>query len=220
MVQLGHLYWNRGDLERAEGIYRAALDQQADYIHAQAGMARILAARGQNAQAITLYSEVTQRLPLPEYLLALGELYEAQGRTADAASQYDLIDVIQQLNGSAGMNVDLELAWFNADHGDPALALEQAEAAYAVRPTIFAADALGWALYRTGRYADAAPYAAESLRLGTRDARLHFHAGMIAHALGDGTRARELLAEALEINPHFSLIDAPVAKATLAQIGE
>ena len=86
------------------------------------------------------------------------------------------------------------------------------------RTPVIAADALAWALYRNGRYAEAEPYAVESLRLGTRDAKLHFHAGMIAHALGDEGRARELLSTALTINPHFSPIGAPLAESTLAEI--
>ncbi len=43
----------------------------------------------------------------------------------------------------AGVIVDLELALFEADHGDPAAALELAEAGYAATPTVRAADALG-----------------------------------------------------------------------------
>ncbi|MCB0088380.1 MAG: tetratricopeptide repeat protein, partial [Caldilineaceae bacterium] len=51
-VQLGHLYFNRGDLETAQAVYLAALAQRSDYIHAQAGLARIQAARGEYDTAI------------------------------------------------------------------------------------------------------------------------------------------------------------------------
>jgi hypothetical protein len=42
---------------------------------------------------------------------------------------------------------------------------------------------------------------------------------MIQAKLGDRTRARLLLTEALDINPHFSIQYAPVAQATLAKLG-
>ena len=44
---------------------------------------------------------------------------------------------------------------------------------------------------------------ADALRLGTRDARLLFHAGMIHKALGDPDRARDYLGQALALNPRF-----------------
>ena len=56
--------------------------------------------------------------------------------------------------------------------------------------------------------------------LGTPDARIHFHAGMISYARGDNASARQHLTLALEINPHFSLLHASEARATLAALGK
>ena len=112
----------------------------------------MLVARGRTAEAITIYKKVLERLPLPEFAIALGELYESLGRTKEAEEQYALVRAMQQLNASAGMNVDMELALFDADHGsDAAATVRRARAAYAARPGIYAADALAWALYRAGR---------------------------------------------------------------------
>ena len=55
-----------------------------------------------------------------------------------------------------------------------------------------------------------------ALRLGTRDAMLHYHAGMIAYALNDRATARHHLSEALRLNPAFSIRYAPQAEALLA----
>ena len=57
------------------------------------------------------------------------------------------------------------------------------------------------------------------MALGYRNASFAFHAGMIQARLGDRDAARRLLTEALDINPHFSIRYAPVAKATLARLG-
>jgi hypothetical protein len=49
------------------------------------------------------------------------------------------------------------------------------------------------------------------LRLGTQDARLFYHAGKIALALGKQDEAAANLSRALEINPYFSILLAPDA---------
>ena len=107
-----------------------------------------------------------------------------------------------------------------ADHpapgADPRAPIAQARAALAARPSIYAHDALAWALYRAGEYEEAWREIDLALRLGTRDAMLHFHAGMIARARGDEPAAREHLGAALRINPFFSVRYAPEARAALA----
>lgn len=219
MTHLGHLYFNSGDLVQAAAIYEQVLAMRNDYPFALEGMARIRAAQGDTMAAIAQYQALTKRLPLPQFVIALGELYEATGGIAAAQEQYDLVAVMQQLNAASGMNVDLEMALFNANHGtDHAAIVEEVRAAYAYRPTIYAADALAWSLYQNGDYEKAWHYSQEAVRLGTQDATLHFHAGMIAAARQDHRAAREHLAHALAINPHFSPLDGPVAHTTLASL--
>jgi len=219
-VQLGNLYFNRGDLTNAEAIYQKAWAVRPDYAYAQAGIARVQAAQGNLSDAITTYAAIVQRLPLPEMVITLGEWYAADGNQKAAQQQFDLVNVIQQLNTGVGMDVDLELALFNANHGDPALAEQQARAVYERRPTIYAADTLAWALYQNGKAAEAQPLIEQAMRLGTRDALLYFHAGLIANALGDKPAAQEHLQQALTINPHFSVRYAPEAKAHLDTLVE
>lgn len=218
-VQLGHLYWNSGRLDEAEQLYYQALQLRKDYPYALAGVGRIQAARRDFADAIALYEQLARRLPLPEFVVTLGELYTVTGQVDRANQQYDLVRTMQKLNAASGMNVDLELAAFEVHHGsDPVAALAQAQAAYAGRPTIYAADTLAWAYYRSGDYANAQRYSTEALRLGTRDALLHFHAGLIAAAQGQTPAARQHLRTALAINPAFSLTFAPEAESMLVEL--
>ena len=56
--------------------------------------------------------------------------------------------------------------------------------------------------------------------LGTRDALLHYRAGVIYQAAGDPARARRHLAESLAINPGFSPVDAEDARERLHDLGD
>ena len=116
--------------------------------------------------------------------------------------------------------MDLELALFEADHGQNLRdALTRARDAYTKRPSIHAADVLAWTLYQTSSHAEADKFSRESLRLGTRDPLMWYHAAMIALKLNDTARARELLQNALAQNPHFSILYAPRAQQQLDQLG-
>lgn len=218
-VLIGNLYFTKGDIETAESIYQASLDASPNFVWALAGMARVQAANGQLDEAIDLYQRAVDQIPLPEFVIALGEAQEAAGLSEIAADTYDLVEAIQALFEANGVNTDLDLALFAANHGDdPAAAVELAQAAYDQQPSIKAADALGWALFKAGRLDEAEQYAAEALRLGTRDGLFLYHAGLIAKARGELDTARDRLSQAFEVNPHFSPLYEPLARAALEEI--
>jgi tetratricopeptide (TPR) repeat protein len=155
-------------------------------------------------------------IPIPEFVIALGDLYQVSGQEKKANQQYQLLITIEKLHRANGVDMDMEIALFNADHDrnlEETLAL--AREAYANRPSIHGADVLAWALYKTGNYEEARQYSEEELQLGTKDALKHFHAGMIALKLGDKPQAREYLEHALAINPHFSVLYADEAREIL-----
>jgi Flp pilus assembly protein TadD len=87
----------------------------------------------------------------------------------------------------------------------------RARGARAARPSIYGDDLLAWALARSGRCAEARPWSRRALRLGTHDALLFFHRGMIERCLGHGSEARAWLARAMTLNPAFSTRWAPLA---------
>ena len=101
---------------------------------------------------------------------------------------------------------------------NPAAALALAEREQQARRDIYADDLLAWALYRNGRARDAVEPMRRALRLGTRDAKLFFHAGMIHRDLGELDTARDYLRRALTTNPHFHVLLAPLAVRTLRAI--
>ena len=188
----GGLELDRGNPAAAEGAYRAALAASPGYSPALAGLARVDAARGDLGAAIDGYREVVERLPLPEYAIALAEAELAAGRDAAAARDLALVEVEARLLQDSGVNVDVELALFEADHGDPARAVELARAAWRAAPGVRSADALSWALRSAGEGRAALASSREAMRLGSADPTFLYHAGMIAADAGRTGLARRL----------------------------
>jgi tetratricopeptide (TPR) repeat protein len=218
--QLGDLYLGHGRVGQAEREYRRGAFLAPEYVLPQVGLAKVAALRGNIDEATQKLAGVIDRYPTPEFVILLGDMYGVAGRKREADQQYELVRAMQQLYRDNGVNTDLELALFNADHGVGLQgAVERARAEYRRRHSIHAADILAWTLYGTGRYREAAVYAKEALRLGTRDPLLHFHAGMIAFQLGDRAEARQHLSVALAINPNFSFLHRDVAVRTLDRAG-
>ncbi len=218
--QLGNLYFNKGDLAKAEESYQQAMAYFPNYVYAQAGMGKIKAARGDLEGAIALYLPVTQRMPLAEFIIELGDLYAAAGKTTEANRQYELVRTISKLYADNGVDSDLEMALFDADHDNKLPeALARARQQMKIRPSIKASDVLAWTLYKTGDYQAAAEASKQALRLGTRDSLMYFHAGMIAAKLGQTAEAKSWLEKALAQNPNFSFRYAPIARQTLTTLG-
>jgi tetratricopeptide (TPR) repeat protein len=194
---LGGLELARGRLGAAERAHRAALATVPRYPAAEAGLARVAAARGDLEGAIRRWRALSARLPLPEYVIGLGEAQLAAGRVAAGRSELELARAEQRLAG-AGVNVDAELAVLEADHGSPRRALVLARRAWSAAPGLRVADARGWALTRGGRPAAGLRWAHRALRLGSRDPIFRYHAGVAALAAGREAEGRRHLRAALD----------------------
>ena len=218
--QLGELEWNQGNVAAAERFYRQALDADPSYLPPHAGVGKVAEARGDRATAIREFTLLVERYPLPEYVIALGDLYTVSGKPGLAARQYALVHTEERLLQANGVNVDLEIALFDADHrSNVAEGLARAQAEWKRRQSVHVADALAWTLYASGRTEEALTYANRSLQLGTRSALFHFHRGMIERALGRTVAARRDLAAALGINAHFSILWSRQAARILSSLG-
>lgn len=214
--QLGETSFLAGDYAKAEQRYRDALTAFPDYYRALGSLARVEAARGDLQSAIENYERATRILPDPMFVAALGDCYKLAGRDADAETQYTLVEKIGQLSESNGALYNRQLALFRADHDrKTAEAYEAARREYEVRRDVYGADTVAWTALKAGKIDEAQQAMKDAMRLGTRDAKLLYHAGMIARAAGDTAEARKQLEAALALSPGFDPLQARVARQTL-----
>lgn len=216
LTQLGDLQWRNGQYDDAVKAYNEALAVSPDYPLAMFGKGRTAASKGDLAAATALISGSVERSPHTYSIIHLGDVLHAAGKSEQAEQMYRLADNAEVLGDTHDAH---RIALFRADHNTNLdRALEIAEADYAELKDIYAADILAWCLYKKGRPAEARAKAAEAMRLGTNDAMIYFHAGMIEAALGNHGAAKALLKKALTLNPAFDLRQTEIAKSQLNKL--
>jgi tetratricopeptide (TPR) repeat protein len=217
--QFANDHFNLGNLATAETYYMRALKTYPNYYRALAGMAQVRAAQEHYGDAVEYYKKAIAILPLPEYVAALGDVYTRTNRPAEARKQYALVEYIGKLNALNKILYNRELAYFYADHEiNLTESLELARREIEYRKDIYAYDLLAWSLHKNRNSDEARAAIQEALKLGTKDAKLFFHAGMIYYRLGQKEVAKEYLTRALATNPHFHVLHAETAAQTLKQL--
>jgi len=215
---LGDLLALRGRTLAARRAYAAALASVDGYVPALASRAQLDAASGRLRAAISGYEEIVARRPLPQYVIALGETQQAAGHRDDARETFALVDAERRLLAANGVSTDIEIALFEADHGNRNRAVKLARRSWRAAPSVRSADAVSWALTRSGRASDGLAWARRALKLGSRDPLVLTRAGLSARAAGRAGEARRYLRRALAANPRFSAVWAPRARAALREL--
>jgi tetratricopeptide (TPR) repeat protein len=203
------------DIRRVEAARRAfeqALRLQPDFPHAEAGLAKVVAARGQRVAAARRFEQLLRRVPSAEYATELGDLYLSMGREGAAARAYDRARRFERALARNGVRTMLASASLDLDLGvHLRSALVRARQAYREAPNVETEAVLAWALARNGQCVEARQFSRRALALGTRDASFLFHRGMIERCLGSSSAA-SWFAAALRVDPAFSPRWAPVAE--------
>jgi tetratricopeptide (TPR) repeat protein len=218
-VTLGDALLATGDEAGARDAYQAALAVRTDLPSALVGLARIDAFDGNLDSAIARLDAAISAIPLPDSLARradLETLRNAPGDAARAASDLATVGAIAKLAGDAGYLYDRGTSLFLSDHGlDPARAVRLATDELAVRRDVYGYDALAWALLNAGRPGDADAPMRSALAAGTPDARLWYHAGLIAAANGRSDEARTDLTRALALGPALDVLSRTRAATAL-----
>ena len=217
--QLGELDRQTGQADAAARNYEAALVALPEYVPAMVGLARAREAQGRRPEAIALLEAAVARLPMPDTVAMLGDLYALDRDMLRAEREYALVDRIGEVARVTGSVYDRQLTLFAADHDrNVAEAVARARDELKVRPDVYGYDALAWALFKQGQLDEAAAAARHALALGTPDPRIEYHAGMIAAAQGRIAEAHALLEEAVAGATMLPPLQVPVARAALASL--
>jgi len=210
-IQIGAIYFSEGDLKAAEQHYMAALKLAPDYPSTQDRVAELRAAQGDFSAALEIYNRMLLRTPNDAHLFqALGDLYALMQKPAEAKQWHQKALAIYKKSTEQGdVHYLRHLAMYYADTDPtPSEALKYARQDMDVRHDIFAHDALAWALYLNGDFAEAAKEISKALVHETADAHLLYHAGMIFSRSGEFARGQQLIKQAFALNPHFQKFHA------------
>lgn len=183
LIELGGYYAKTGQSEEAERAYKSAIQTFPNYHPAHAALGKLQAAKGQTSKAIDSLLRAQSITPLPDYAAGLYDLYQTSGQTEKAAKQKQLVEVIDQVGRANGEKANRNLAIIYADHDwNLARSLQLATAELEYRHDIYTYDALAWALFKNGRFREAAKAMEQALKLNTPEPTFQRHAQLIQKA--------------------------------------
>jgi tetratricopeptide (TPR) repeat protein len=222
-AHIAWFYWRLGDLALRQGRLREAEKELEDGLAVAPddhrlldALARAAAARGRWSEAIAYGERAIARTLDPATLGLLYQAYTASGDSVKAEEYYHALSV-----SVLGQPETFHRLWglLLLDRGrEVPTVLARAEREIQVRREVYGWDLLAWALYRSGRPSEAREKMRHALALGTRDASLFYHAGMIEAALGRQVDARRYLETALEINPRWHPSQPTEARRVLGRL--
>jgi tetratricopeptide (TPR) repeat protein len=215
-LRLGDLALRNGHLGEAEHELRKGLTISPQDYRILGAMARLEASRHRWPSAIDYGERAIASALDPATLGLVGDAYRAMGDGSKAQEYYRTMElaVLQQPG-------PFHRAWslFLLDHErEVPRVLAKVREEIQTRQDIYGYDLLAWALHKSGDDRGAAATMSSALALGTRDAMLFYHAGMIAFAQGNRPQARDYLKQALQVNPYWDPFQPAQARAVLASL--
>ena len=218
-ARLAMMLFHQGAYISAAQALEPPLKSGSKNTHVLLAAGRIATAREDFTAAETYYRTVLEGGPNHEALAALGDLCAATDKKADAENYYEQVEALDKVQFASAGHSHMAMAKFYADHDRKLIeALRMAEARK-LTANINEADTLAWVYFKNGDQPHAIEAIKRALSQKTQDAEIHFHAGMIAAKFGDRVSAQNHLQQALSLNPHFNVLQAPIAVAALEQLG-
>jgi tetratricopeptide (TPR) repeat protein len=215
----GDRYLAGGSLLAAASQYQTALAADPHSAAGLAGLAAVRAAEGDTAAGLDLYRRAVAQAPLPSYQEALADLYGLSGQQPRAAAALAAARAAYAAQAAAGIDVTLDRARFDADHGRSSPAdVAAARTALSARQDAETEDAAAWVLSVAGLNAEALNAEDHALAHGAKDALHDFHEGMILARIDHAQEALSFLHEAVMISPAFGPRQVDTAYAEMRRL--
>jgi tetratricopeptide (TPR) repeat protein len=185
-----------GARDRARTALAQALEVFPESAPALKAQAQLALAEGAPERALAPLRKAISLAPHPELHWMLIESLTALGRSAEAEQARSALL-------AAGRSEDPRsfALYLATRHEQLELAQTLVSEELAQRSDVYTYEALGWVQSARGEQARALESARRSLAAGTQDARLYYHAGVIAERAGDLGAARDWLARAEALAP-------------------
>lgn len=183
-TRLAGYQFQAGKFDEAQHACATAIEVRTNYAPALLLRGRMLLAQENYSDAAELLRIAERQNPLPEYQWALADALTAAGRTAEAR------EVEARLTRSGAATDPRTFALFLSTRGEnPITALRLAQEELVTRADVFTHDSVAWAHLAKGDVAAAQQSIELALGAGTEDARLYFHAAVIAKRAGQSERS-------------------------------
>jgi len=188
-----------GKLDDAERALRDGLNVVPNDPRLLAALARVAAARRQWRDVVRYATRAGNGADIATLGIA-GDAEVALGDTAAARVWYARVARLAEQRPEP---FNRQWTQFRLDHHRDIPAVRALlETEIRTRPDVYGWDLLAWARYLDGDVSGASDASARALRMGTRDAVLFYHAGVIAAASGRTDDAERLFGDARNTNPY------------------
>lgn len=171
-------------LQLAESYLERALSLQPDYPPALLLHGEILMSREHYSKAIAMLSRAVESNPLPLYLWSY---IEALTQGGDEPLALQIKSRLMQHGASLDRRSFALYLAAQKQYAPRALVLARQE--LDLRRDVFTLDTMAWALYANNQLSQAWHFAEQALAEGTQDARLFYHAAVIAEETGQADAA-------------------------------
>lgn len=177
---LGQLYFNAGDLSRAEMEYRKVLAMRPSYAFALAGLAKVEQKKKNYDNALKLLDSAAAIMPEFSFYEQKGDIYALQGDKEKAQQQYTEVIAMLRTDEASGHSVSLELAKVFSKMEQFDSANKYAIQEYNIRPkNIDVNKELAWIAYKQNKRDKAKEYLDVAKRTGSKDPELVERIAMI-----------------------------------------
>jgi len=201
-LQLAYLYNQVGRKDNAVQTLRQMLDLGLQQPEVYFYLAAFLADLGNYDEALEIIQEGTSEYPENVRLLyQLGVVYE---QLKDSSAAVDVMEKILDLDSNHADALNF-LAYYQAEQGlDLDVALDRALKAYAIMPSGYIADTLGWVYYKLGQYEESRHYLESAADSYPKDSVILEHLGDLYGAMSLWSEAGQSYRKALSLDPEAS----------------
>ena len=195
------IYMAKGDVKQATTVLQKTIDAQPDFNIGYLMLARVYNESHQSEQALkTLHALLARHPDDPGGLMLLGTIQDQLKDYKGAQESYERVLAKNPKNSGALNN----LAYNYSEHGQVNKADDLARRARDLMPyDPFAADTLGWILFKKDEYPQAVNLLQESANKLASMPDIQLHLGMARYMLGEEASARASLQYAVQSKMEF-----------------